>query len=258
YEIARDLVRNIGQRDPLVGLTVKKSTIVRATTDDTAKRLYKIGASDVEIVPEVGLLNEEIETLKSCELPVSEPVRFISMGRLLHWKGFHLGIRGFAKANLSNAEYWVIGDGPELANLKRIAQSYGVEKQVKFWGRLPREETLDKLAESHVLVHPSLHDSGGWVCIEAMASGRPVICLDLGGPSIQVTDKTGFKVQAHNPEQATEDIAKAMVNLAGNSQLRVSMGRSGQQLVDENYSWDVIGKRLNSIYQTLAHSKVAV
>lgn len=258
YEIARDLVRNIGQRDPLVGLTVKKSTVVRATTDDTAKRLYKMGASDVEIVPEVGLLNEEIEALNRCKLLVSEPVRFISMGRLLHWKGFHLGIRGFARANLSDSEYWIVGDGPELDNLKHLAQVYGVEKQVKFWGRLPRENTLEKLAESHVLVHPSLHDSGGWVCIEAMASGRPVICLDLGGPSIQVTEKTGFKVQANSPEQVADDIAKSMVTLASDSQLRVNMGESGRKLVDENYSWDVIGKRLDSLYQTLAHSKVAV
>ncbi len=192
YELARDLMRNIGQRDPLVALTIKNSAVVRATTDDTAKRLYQMGASQVQIVPEVGLLDEEIEVLNGCPLPSSQPIRFISMGRLLHWKGYHLGIQAFAKANLPNAEYWLVGDGPELDNLQRLAKNCGIANQVKFWGRLPRENTLERLGESHVLVHPSLHDSGGWVCIEAMASGRPVICLNLGGPAIQVTDKSGF------------------------------------------------------------------
>src|SRR2546430_4418443 len=42
--------------------------------------------------------------------------------------------------------------------------------------------------------HPSLHDSGGWVCLEAMAAGRPVICLDLGGPGYQVTEESGIKI----------------------------------------------------------------
>ncbi len=251
YEIARDLTRNIGQRDPLVTLTVKNSTIVRATTDDTAKRLYRMGASQVHIVPEVGLLDEEIAALNDCPLPASEPIRFISMGRLLHWKGFHLGIQAFAKAKLPDAEYWLVGDGPELENLQRLAQDCGVAHQVKFWGRLPREETLKRLAESHVLVHPSLHDSGGWVCIEAMASGRPVLCLNLGGPAIQVTEQTGFKIAAQEPEQTIQDMASAMQKLAQDPNLRVKMGEAGRQWVNNNFSWNVIGEQLDVLYKTL-------
>ena len=249
YELVRDLVRNIGQRDPLVSLTIKNSAVVRATTDDTAKRLYQMGASQVQIVPEVGLLDEEIEVLNRFPLTSSQSVRFISMGRLLHWKGFHLGIQAFAKANLPNAEYWLVGDGPEIANLQRLAQDCGVAHQVKFWGRLPREDSLERLGESHVLVHPSLHDSGGWVCIEAMASGRPVICLNLGGPAIQVTEHTGFKVSAQEPEQAISDMATAMEKLAHNPNLRVQMGKAGHQLVDDNFNWKVVGERLNSVYR---------
>lgn len=249
YEWARDFVRNVGQRDPLVGLTIRNSSVVRATTDDTAKRLYRMGASDVQIVPEVGLLDEEIEVLNQSPLPSSQPVRFISMGRLLHWKGFHLGIRAFAEAKLADAEFWLVGDGPELENLKHLAEECGVASQVKFWGRLSREETLERLGESHALVHPSLHDSGGWVCIEAMASGRPVICLDLGGPAIQVTEHTGFKVAAEDPDQSVRDMAAAMQKLAANPELRVQMGQAGRQLVDENFSWTAVGRQLNQLYQ---------
>lgn len=258
YELARDIIRNIGQRDPLVGMTIRNSAVVRATTDDTAKRLYRMGASEVQIVPEVGLLDEEIAVLNKCPLPSSQPVRFISMGRLLHWKGFHLGIQAFAKANLPDAEYWLVGDGPELDNLKRLAQDDGIAHQVKFWGRLPREDTLERLAESHVLVHPSLHDSGGWVCVEAMASGRPVICLNLGGPAIQVTEQTGFKVSAQEPEQVIQDIAKVMQKLAQDPDLRVQMGKSGRKLVNENFSWSVVGERLDVLYQSTATTSSVV
>ena len=98
----------------------------------------------------------------------------------MHWKGFHLGLRAFACANLPDAEYWILGDGAELNQLQILADNLGIAQRVKFWGKLSREETLNKLRDCHVLVHPSLHDSGGWVCLEAMAAGRPVICLDLG------------------------------------------------------------------------------
>ena len=249
YELSRDFVRNIGERDPLVSLTIQNSAVVRATTDDTAKRLYRMGASEVQIVPEVGLLDDEIAILNKSPLPSSQPVRFISMGRLLHWKGFHLGIQAFAEANLPDAEYWLVGDGPELDNLKQLAQDSGVAHQVKFWGRLSREDTLERLGESHVLVHPSLHDSGGWVCIEAMASGRPIICLNLGGPAIQITEQTGFKVSAQEPGQAIHDMAAAMQKLAHDPELRVQMGKAGRQLVNENFSWNVVGERLDALYQ---------
>jgi glycosyltransferase involved in cell wall biosynthesis len=159
-----------------------------------------------------------------------------------------LGIRAFAEAKLTDAEFWLVGDGPELDNLKQLAQDCGVADKVKFWGRLPREETLERLGESHVLVHPSLHDSGGWVCIEAMASGRPVICLDLGGPAIQVTQHTGFKVAAEDPDQSVRDMAAAMQKLAINPDLRVQMGQAGRQLVDDNFSWTAVGRQLNSVY----------
>lgn len=259
YEYARNVVRGVGELDPLVRMTAQKSTVVRATTDDTAQRLYAMGAADVQIVPEVGLLEEEIAALGQYPLPSQEqPVRFISMGRLLHWKGFHLGVRAFAAAGLPDAEYWIVGDGPELDRLQQLARDSGVEPQIKFWGRLPREQTLENLGACQILVHPSLHDSGGWVCIEAMAAGRPVICLDLGGPAVQVTAQTGFKIPAHDPDQAVHEMAAVMVKLAQDPTLRVQMGLAGRQLVREQYGWGVVSDRLDQVYcQTVSDQTVS-
>ena len=66
--------------------------------------------------------------------------------------------------------------------------------------------------------------------MEAMAAGRPIICLDLGGPASQVTEETGFKIAAQNPQQATEDLAKAMTCLANDLELRIKMGQVGTEV----------------------------
>lgn len=251
YETARAVTRGIGELDPFVRLTIKRSAVIRSTTEDTAQRLYSMGANSVEIATESGLPAAEVARLSQCPQPEGEPIRFISMGRLLHWKGFHLGVRAFAQAQLPEAEYWICGEGPELASLKALVQELGVSHQVKFWGKLPREQTLSRLAESHVLVHPSLHDSGGWVCLEAMAAGRPVICLNLGGPAVQVTKDTGFKVPATEPEQAIDGLAKAMVQLATDAELRLQMGQAGKALVQEQHSWQAKGKQLAQLYEAV-------
>jgi glycosyltransferase involved in cell wall biosynthesis len=255
YEILRILVRSIGENDPFTRITARRSAIAFSTTEDTAMRVRNMGCDRVQILSESGLSNEEIDLLAQVSKPDNSPVRFISMARLLHWKGLHLGLQAFAKAKLPDAEYWIVGDGLELERLQNLAASLGIAKQVKFWGRLPRQQTLERLGECHVLVHPSLHDSGGWVCLEAMAAGRPVICLDLGGPAQQVTCDTGFKIPAENVDQTIGDMATAMVEIAGDGELRVKMGQAGQKLVRQNYTWEAKGKLLSDLYQKILISE---
>lgn len=250
YELARWFTHRAGELDPMTRLTARRSALVRATTEDTARRLKAMGATQPEVFPESALATHEIQSLAQYPAPPDAPIRFITMARLLHWKGIHLGIRAFAQAELPpSAEYWILGEGPELAQLQALATRLGVADRVTFCGRKPRPETLQRLSESHVLIHPSLHDSGGWVCIEAMAMGRPVVCLDLGGPATQVTPATGIAVPAHTPDQAVADLAIALAQLAQDPALRRRMGEAGQARVKEWYSWEGRGQHLATLYR---------
>jgi glycosyltransferase involved in cell wall biosynthesis len=251
YEIARLLWRTVGELDIFTQLTARRSAIAYATTLDTSDRISKLNASVVQISSAIGLLPEEIEQLMRYPPPINSPFRFISIARLLHWKGLHLGLRAFAEANLAKAEYWILGDGSEMESLQELAISLGIAHQVKFWGLLPREEVLDKLGDSSVLVHPSLHDSGAGVCLEAMAAGRPVICLDLGGPATQVNSETGIKISASNPDQVVNELSAAMLHLASNYRSCLRMGKAGQQRVKEYFNWEVKGKKLAQVYEDI-------
>ena len=248
YEILRDIARWIGERDPFVHLTARRSVMALASTEETAARLRQIKAKNVQIFSNVGLPKEDIDRLMKCGVSSPSPLRFISIGRLLHWKGINLGLEAFAIAKIEKAEYWIVGDGPERQRLEALAKKLEIVDKVRFWGTIPRDELLSKLEECHVLVHPSLHDSGGGVCSEMMAAGRPVICLDLGGPAVQVTEETGFKIPAHTPKQAAQDLAKAMVRL-DDSELRKRMGEAGQKRVKEAYSWETKGQLLIQFYK---------
>ena len=249
YENLRQIWRGIGELDPLTRLTAKKSTVAYATTRDTAEKLSKLGAFNIKQASETGISQAEIEQLNQCPPPSGNPVRFINVARLLHWKGIYLGLRAFAQANLPDAQYWVVGAGPERDKLEALAKELKIADQVTFFGLIDREEVLFRLGQSSALVHPSLHDSGGWVPLEAMASGRPILCLDLGGPGQTVTPDIGIKVPAHNPEQAVRDLAAAMVKLAKNPNLCVQMGKMGQQRIREMYSWEAKAKWLSEVYE---------
>jgi glycosyltransferase involved in cell wall biosynthesis len=251
YEVLRVFAQRLGELDPFTRSTARKCVLAQATTNDTAKRLAVLGARSIKIRSESGLSKDEIERLARQPMPSSGPIRFASVGRLLHWKGHRLSILAFHAANLLNTEYWLIGDGAERPRLEALCRDLNLESKVKFFGKLPRDQTLAELAKCHVLVHPSLHDSGGWTCLEGMASKRPVICLDLGGPARQVTQETGIKVPAHTPEQTVKDLAGAMESLATDPGLRLKLGMAGYKRVQTEFNWDSIGCALCETYRTV-------
>lgn len=249
YETARTVARFLAELDPLTRLTARRASLALATTPETAGRLKRLGAKRVEVMSEAALPPEEIEGLSLVAPPPSGPVRFLSIGRLLHWKGFHLGLEAFARSGLTDAEYWIVGEGPERRRLEALARRLGVADRMRFFGQLSRHRVLELLAQVQALVHPSLHDSGGWVCLEAMAAGTPVICLDLGGPAVQVTEETGFKIPARTPEQAVKEMAEAMRRLAEDAKLTRRMGEVARERVREAFSWEPRGEEIAMVYR---------
>jgi glycosyltransferase involved in cell wall biosynthesis len=225
-EIGRDFVRAVAEHDPAVRAAARHADVALATTEETAVRLRRLGSRRVELLSHVALSTPELERLSRLPRRSGEPFRLVSIGRLLHWKGIHLGIEAFAhlRREIPDAEYWIIGEGPERRRLERLARRLNLDGAVRFLGSVRREEVFDVLDHCEVLVHPSFHDSGGYVLAEAMAAARPVICLDLGGPGIIVSPESGVKVPARAPDQIVADLAAAMVSLARNPELRRRLG----------------------------------
>lgn len=246
-ELAREWGRWIGERDPFVGLTARRSALALATSEESRQCMERVGARSLHVLSHVGLPEPELRLLATWPVPPAPPVRFISIGRLVFWKGFHLGLKAFARMDQHDTEYWIVGTGSALGSLQRLARELGIADRVRFCGGMARNEALAQLKQAHVLVHPSLHESGGMVCLEAMASGKPVVCLDLGGPALQVTAATGFKIAARDPEEAVHDISQAMNALAASAELRDTMGRAGRTHANE-FDWRRRGEFLNEHY----------
>ena len=252
-EALREFARALSELSPVVRFTARRAAIALATTTETAARLRALGCKNVSILAEGALSEKEIIKLRAFPPSAAAPFRVASIGRLLHWKGFELGLRAFARfqARVPDAEYWLFGDGKERHRLQRLAIELGIEKQVVLWGNVRRGRVLENLERCDVLLFPSLHDSGGWVTLEAMAAGRPVICLDLGGPAVRVTDATGIKVAAIDPDRAVTDLTAALLRLQADPIHRAQLAQAGRLRVDQEFNWERTGEKLARIYQGL-------
>jgi glycosyltransferase involved in cell wall biosynthesis len=256
YEKMRRLIRAFVPMDPFVRASVSRSSCVLSTTKESAAKIRKLGARRVELYPESGMSMDEFEHfVPPADNAGENPMVFVSSGRLLALKGFDLGLKAFARTDLQDAEYWIVGDGPERGRLEKLARELGIAGRVDFKGWVERTDGLNILKKAHVLVHPSLHDSGGWVCPEAMTMKKAVICLDIGGPGAQVTEKTGIPVVPGGYEQTIDRLSAAMQRIADDRDLLRQMGEAGRAEVSSRYVWENKCRYYSGIYHQIARSR---
>jgi glycosyltransferase involved in cell wall biosynthesis len=105
------------------------------------------------------------------------------------------------------------------------------------------------MADHDVFLFPSLRDGGGAVVIEAMSMGKPVVCLDTGGPGMHITDECGLKITPRSPDHAVHELAQALEKLYLDEHLRLTLGKAARRRVEQHYQWDKLGERLHRIYE---------
>lgn len=183
----------------------------------------------------------------------ASPLRLVTAGRLIRLKAFDIVLRAMARVAEGDprARLEVIGQGPEEAALRQLTHELGLEKRVAFIPWLSRKDLLRRMRASDVFVFASLRDGGGAVVVEAMASGIPVVCLNVGGPGFHVQDAWGIAIDPGEPEAVVEGMGKAILRLDQRPTLRREMGRRGLIRAGKFYVWDKQGERLRGLYQRI-------
>ena len=90
-----------------------------------------------------------------------------------------------------SAKLLMVGDGPELHQVKNLARELGISEKVFFLGKSKRIEQITSISDIFLL--PSEKESFGLVALEAMASGVAVVSSNVGGlPEVNKDGVTGF------------------------------------------------------------------
>lgn len=114
----------------------------------------------------------------------SNHARFIFTGRLDKDKQPLIAIEALAyycEKYDSKAELMIVGDGSEMNVCIQRVKELGVEKNVKFCGRIERNEVIKKLYENDIFLLPSVGEGMSLSSLEALAAGLPVIAFNVTG-----------------------------------------------------------------------------
>lgn len=134
--------------------------------------------------------------------PSASPV-FLYCGRLSREKGVSLLLRAFARvhAAVPDARLRIVGDGPQLASLRTLAESLALADAVAFTGKVAHRSVESQLTDVWSLVAPSLWgEPFGLAAVEAIVRGVPVIASAIGGLAENVEQDAGGLLFANGNE----------------------------------------------------------
>jgi len=129
---------------------------------------------------------------------VNEPAEdyYLIVSELVAYKQLDYAVRTFAQ---NGRRLCIVGDGPELATLKRLGRS-----NIEFCGRVPDADLRTLYARCRAFLLPGEEDFG-IATVEALASGKPVVALARGGALETVPQRGG--VLYDEPTAAALDAA---------------------------------------------------
>lgn len=154
-------------------------------------------------------------TLQSAELaarPPKEPwrpprpLRLASVGRLTRGKNTGTTIRALAalRDEGNEAVLEILGDGPEMPALRRLAAGLGLLEAVTFRGNVGHSEVLETLDRSDVLVFPTRVAEGfPKAVVEAMACGAVVVATPVSAVPALLGNDAGLLLDETTPEAVT-------------------------------------------------------
>ena len=168
-------------------------------------------------------------------------IRFLSVGRLVAFKGFHFLIDACAELQKCglNFDCEIIGEGALGEELEQRVSRQNLRERIHFAGEQSQNYVLAALHHCDIFVLASAPDERGasdifpTVIAEAMATGKPVVSTTVAGiPELVANRETGLLA----PPRDARALADAMEQFARDENLRADFGRAGRLRIEQKFT----------------------
>jgi glycosyltransferase involved in cell wall biosynthesis len=217
--------------------TVRRAAAVVAVNTDARDLLIRSGAppSRVIVIP---------PGIDANRFRPSTPIRgrsrgleLLSVSRLLRRKNLDVVIRAFAKVLevAPQTTLRIVGDGPQRQALTALARGLGVGDKVTFTGFVPNAKVHREYHQADVFVNASAAEGFATTCLEALASGLPVVSTRVGGFGDAVrNDWNGYVLHAAD----VDELAATLSRLVEHPTLVARLSGQARQMAERDFDWD--------------------
>ncbi|MBR3329210.1 glycosyltransferase [Candidatus Saccharibacteria bacterium] len=169
------------------------------------------------------------------------------VGRVDPEKKVGVVIEAFKKVvqALPDAKMVVVGDGVDRIRLEKVVSGLGLDKSIKFLGRVLPPDLYELYKVGDVFATASEIETQGIVLIEAAATGLPLVAVNAGAVAeVCLNNRNGFLCE---PEDVNA-IAKALIKILSDKKIREEFSKASLEIAGEHDLEKTIDKFIN-IYQ---------
>lgn len=139
----------------------------------------------------------------------------------------------------------IVDEGPPLKkNAASLVRKAGVEKRVKFTGKVDQKALVSLYSRATILVMSSLYEGFGLPAAEAMSCETPVIVTRAGALPEVVDSSCGILVEPGN----SKELRDAIMSLIDDPEARSRLGKNGRKKAVDNFSWPVAARNTLKVY----------
>jgi glycosyltransferase involved in cell wall biosynthesis len=145
-----------------------------------------------------------------------------------------------------------VGDGILREPLKRQVRQAGLEGYFEFTGLVPPGDIPAILGAIDMVVHTSIREGLARVLPQALIAGKPVVSYDIDGArEVVLPNETGVLLEPGD----VIGLAEALVQLAGDPQLRQRLGSCGRAKFTDQFRHERMTAELRALYERILVSK---
>ncbi len=224
---------------------------------DHAAEHFGLPRRRIHVVP----MGIKVDDFAETGQTLAKPFTIGYLARVCHEKGLASLCQAFValrrdrrSCRLRVAGYLAAADRPYLEKIRRYLTKQGVDDAVDYIGEVSRTDKARFLRSLHALCVPTVFpEAKGFYCVEAMASGVPIVQPRLGSFP-EIIDATGGGL-LYDPGE-TRSLINALAKLMDDETLRQRLGRQGREAVRRLFTDEVMAERTWAVYRRYGGKEV--
>ena len=150
--------------------------------------------------------------------------------------------KGKDKREKKELKLWIVG-----RNIPESIRQLTSDPDIIFDEESSKKSAPEIFREAYLLLSP-IRIGGGtsYKILESMASGTPVVTMDMSAQSLSATDRKEILIGGSEGE-----LAQKVIELTEDNMIYKKISTGGRMLIENKYSWKEIAKELDKVYISL-------
>lgn len=218
----------------------KNANLIICKTEDTRSFIQEKYRAKAMLMTDVAV---DIEKCLYNEIDKKDDkISILTVGRLDAWRGFDLVIEAFTMLaeKQKNIELHILGDGSDKARLAKIINASAARENIILSGNVSQEQYNIYMQNCDIVVNAALKEGAVTVAFDAIANGKPLVCIETGGYTRTLTSGMCEIISKHDRQQTIHELFKGMERFC-KSEERHTASDECHSMIKE-LSWETKGK----------------